>query len=484
MTHDGHDGYGAPPLTLRICKKLTLAAFALLVGCHDNVASVAPPLNRFYYPTGIAVRHEPVGCAPGTAGCRTQLLVVSSNWDLAYDPATGGSLLAVDVDQALKNAAAGAPSPVAAPVLGAVRIGSYGGELAVLDQDTCSTWSGNAQALVASRSQIQLYRVDIASTGALSCGADCIVPLDQTAANPYGVTVACGNYPFIAGGTPRPQALAFVTYLRSVGFLGYLSEIDLLAGSPGARSSPFASINLGASPTGTSWFDPDSTRLYVTGRFGQANYSPIRWLELANPGSPMAVVNLGNQVRGADLRGFALSSDRQRAYVAARIYDVDYASTYGVRPSTDLAGALLVLDATALGEALPVPRVLQIVPLDRGVSEVRAIARPGQRDLVAVTSSDDSTLTLYDDEQGQVARTFTICGVNPADATAPAPCNTGASILGVNPFGVAVEKMASGRVRLYVGSFDRSWINLIEIDPLHPAAAPSPWIRIGAERPT
>jgi hypothetical protein len=472
-------------LNVRIPKKLALVAFALVLGCHDSVVSPAPPLNRFYYPTGIAVRHEPVGCSPGTAGCRTQLLVVSSNWDLAYDPSTGGTLLSVDVDQALTNAAApGAPSPIPAPVTGAVRIGSFGGELAILDGGTCSTWTGNPQALVASRSLIQLYRVDIASNGALTCGSDCIVPLDKTLADPYGVSVVCGSFPTIAGAAPSPQALAFVTYLRAVGYHGWLSQVDLAAGSQGARTSPFTSIDLGLSPTGTSFYDAASTRLYVTGRFGQANYAPVRWIELASPGTAPAVINLGNQIRGADLRGFALSSDGQRAFVAARLYDVDYAAQYGVRPSTDLGGALLVLDAAAMTGPLPTATILQVIPLDRGLSEVRVIPRPGLRDLVAVTSSDDSTLTLYDDEQAQVARTFTLCGASAADANAPGPCNTGAYILGTSPFGIAIERMASGRARLYVGSFNNSWINLIEIDPMHPTAPPSPWIRIGAERPT
>ncbi len=484
MTRHGRDGYGSPPLILRTCKKLALAAFALALGCHDSVVTLAPPTDRFFYPTGIAVRHEPVGCTPGTSGCRTQLLVVSSNWDLAYDPGSGGTLLAVDVDQARRSAAAGTPSPIPAPVLGSARIGSFGGELAILDRDTCATWTGDAQALVASRNLIQLYRVGVSSSGALTCGADCIVPLDKTAADPYGVTVVCGSFPTSAAGAATPQALAFVTYLRGVNFHGWLSQVDLLAGSASARTSPWTSIDLGTSPTGTSIFDPPSSRLYVTGRFGQPNYAPVRWIELGNPGVAPIAMNFGNLVRGADLRGIQLSSDRQRAYVAARLYDVDYAATYGVRPSNDLAGALLVIDATALEDPFPQPVILNVVPLDRGVSEVRVIPRAGQRDLVAVTATDDSTLTLYDDEQGHVVRTFTVCGASDADAGAPAPCNTGASILGINPFGLAVEKLASGRVRLYVGSFDRSWINLIEIDPAHPSAPPSPWIRIGAERPT
>lgn len=474
-----------------------LCALALLsaAACNDHAISAGPPLDRFYFPTGLAIRHEPPGCTAGTAGCRTQLLVVSSNFDLGYDVAAGGSLISADVDQALAQAALpGAPSPLPVPVLGAIRIGSFGGELAIADAETCPTWSGTAQALVASRSQMQLYRVDVDAQGGLTCGDDCVVPLPAQFADAYGVTVACGTFPASAGAAPTPQALAFVSYLRAVAAEGWLSRIDLLAKDPaGRRTSPMVDVDMGVAPTGTAAFDAGTAtapaaRLYVTGRFSQssyytpspAGYTPLRWLELAAPAVAAVSVNVFSVIRGADLRGIALSSDRTRAYVALRFYDPAVATVYGMISIYDLAGALAVVDLAALSGPVPTLRILQIVPLDRGASEVRVIARPGRRDLVAVTSSDDSSVSLFDDDVGEIARTFTICDPT-VEPSAPA-CDAGSAVMGANPFGLAVEPLASGSARLYVGSFDRGWINLLQIDPTHPEAEPSLWIRIGPER--
>ena len=444
-------------------------------------------MDQFYYPTGIAIHHEPPGCVAGTAGCQSQLLVVSSNFDLVYDVTQGGTLISVDVGKALADAAVpGAPSPLPLTPLGAVQIGSFGGELAIVDAETCPGWTGGAQALVASRSLVELYRVDIGSQGALSCGGACVVPLDSSIADPFDVTIACGLFPVAPGAPPSQQALAFVTYLRAVDAHGWLSEIDLAAtDATGQPSSPMTSVNLQISPTGQSVFDPSTTRIYVTGRFSQSGYSPLRWFELATPGAEPASANLATVIRGADPRGIAISSDHTRAYVGMRLYDQDLAISYDSRPATDLGGALAVIDLAALTSGSPTLGIIDIVPLDVGVTEVRAIARPGKRDLVAVVATDNSTLTLYDDDAGAIAQVFGVCGALASGAgnlSAPAPCDDGAPMLGFQPFGLAVEPLADGTVRLYVGSFDRGWINVLQIDPMHPAAVPTSWIRIGPER--
>ncbi|MFL5273883.1 MAG: hypothetical protein ACJ79E_17640, partial [Anaeromyxobacteraceae bacterium] len=77
----------------------------------------------------------------------------------------------------------------------------------------------------------------------------------------------------------------------------------------------------------------------------------------------------------------------------------------------------------------------------------------------------------------------------------------GKPALGQQPFGLAVEQSLDVRLgkpprlaRLYVGSFERSWVNVIEIDPANPSATTVPgaapgstyqlrWDRIGLERP-
>ena len=136
----------------------------------------------------------------------------------------------------------------------------------------------------------------------------------------------------------------------------------------------------------------------------------------------------------------------------------------------------------------PAARVLRVVPLDRGPTEVKVIHRDGQRDLVAITSTDDAALTLYDDEVGEIARVFGLfgrCDSESDNANAPPPCDPGKPLLGKQPFGLAVQPLTptASQARLFVGSFDRSWVNVIDIDPSRPQAAPSAWTRIGPERP-
>ena len=467
-------------------RRAALLALAAALACTDKVLAPAPPADRFYFPTGLAVRHVPAGCTAGTAGCQSQLLVVSSNYDLLYDPALGGTLISVDVGQALAAAAAGAPSPLALQPLGSLRIGTFGGELALVDAETCPGWTGGTQALVASRSLKTLYRVDVDAQGGLSCGSACPIPLAADLADPYGVSIACGSWPSTPGAAPSRQQLAFVSYLRAPDLHGWLSRLDLAAvDAAGQPTSPLTRVDLQVAPTHQSVFDPQTARLYVTGRFSGAGYDPLRFLELATPGYPPRTVNLDLTVRGAETRGLALSTDRTRAYLAMRIFDEDTAISFGARPAGDLAGALVVLDLTEQASGGPTLTPLRVVPLERGAVEVRVVPRPGRRDLVAVTSADDSSLTLYDDDLGAVAAAYGVC-VDPGAAgapAAPAPCAPGQPLFGTQPFGLAVEPLASGLVRLYVGSFDRGFVNVIQIDPAHPQIAPSSWVRIGAERP-
>lgn len=498
----------------RTARLLATSALALALACSDKGPTTPPLASQFYYPTGLAVRHEPVGCTGGSAGCQTQLLVVSSNFDLRFDPAIGGTVIAVDVGKAIAGYdPAQSPQPLV-PIsaggaqLGVADVGSFGGELAILDEGSCPGWQtslGQApQALVASRSQNALYRVNIGSTG---LGLAETVALDGTFGDPYGVTIACGTFNGLA------RQLAFVTYLRTPNSEGELLQIDLAPGAGDARINIDLGLNVGGSIAlaHSAIFDAPSTRLYVTERFGQNSFSPLRWFSLGATESSPSSVDLFSQIRGAEIRGMAISSDRTRGYLAVRIYDADTAAATGVRPTGDVAGALAVMDLTAGPNGQPAATLLRLVPIDRGASEIRVVPRLDPttlqqrtvggkplRDLVAVTCTDDNTVVLYDDDTGVVSRVFDICTTT---ESAPVPCALGDPLTGKQPFGLAVELLANtGNARLYVGSFDRSWVNVIEIDPLNPAAGPvqgptpgntdaagqtgpAGWVRIGPERP-
>ena len=480
-------------------RTLLLAVLLLAGGCHDATPAPPPPLDRFYFPTSIALRH-PGGCTPtpGTPGC-TQLLVASSNFDLRYDPANGGTVIAVDVESALKASPAGT---LTGAILGAARVGSFTGELAVLDETTCIGWDAaherTPQVIVTSRSQIALYRLDLdagGALGALGCGDGCKVPLEPTLADPYGITLACGTFPAAPpndGKTATAQQLAFVSYLRAPLGVGWLSRLDLAPGGPARTQIP-----VGADPIATAAFDPGSGLLFATARFGTVGNAPFRAYALATPEVQPISVNLFDAIRGAELTGLALSSDAQRAYVTLRIYDADLAVSLGARPAADLAAALAVIDLPAFLSGAPAAStVLRVVPVDRGASEVRVldrrtVAEPTKRDLVALASPDEGSVTLYDDEKGSIAQVIGACGSNSAVAY-PQPCLAGDPALGKQPFSLAFESLpATAQARLFVASFDRSWINVLTIDPTHPSVPPTAptngdpitWRRIGPERP-
>jgi hypothetical protein len=277
--------------------------------------------------------------------------------------------------------------------------------------------------------------------------------------------------------------------------------VDLEA-DPAASETLFS---LDVVPTHSSIFDPASTRLYVTARYnGVGAFAPLRYMALARPDpGEFTKVDLSPFLRGAEPQGAALSSDRSRIFLGLRVYDPDEAARIGVRPIADLAGALVVLDAadSASGQLPAAP--IAIVPIDHGPTVVRTLPRAGKRDLVFITANDDSSLIVYDDETGAIAQELTLCDPgtlstaaqpSPADPLAPFPCPAGRARLGAQPFGLAVEPRAptaefpelpNGFARLYVGSFDRSWVNVIDLDPEHPQKAPQPqhWWRIGQERP-
>src|SRR5512139_163479 len=70
-----------PPRSPRF---LALTAL-LLFGCYDQGAGVEPPLDRIYFPVGLAM-------SPGAK----RLYVVNSDFDLQYN---GGAVQALDLDR-------------------------------------------------------------------------------------------------------------------------------------------------------------------------------------------------------------------------------------------------------------------------------------------------------------------------------------------------------------------------------------------------
>ncbi len=451
-------------------KRIAVLALAAAAGCSDSFPPVPGPLDRFYFPVGLAVRRLPV-----TAGFpygRTALLVVSSNFDLAYDFDVGGAILAVDPD-ASGNAMAGDPSLA---VLGGLNIGSYGGEVDYL-AGSGAGWNelpghdcqplagrlspGAAKVVTASRGRREIYQIDMDPKGSLACDG-CAQALPRGVLDPFDVTPTCS-----APGSGT-VARIYVTHLQTLGNVGLVTELDFLAGTT-------STLLIGAASTFSSTFDPDSGRLFVSTRVSSIDQVPMSWfnaLTLPSGGEPLVQAhNVAADVPGGLTREFAIFKDARTTpptvtgFLRLELFDYDIAARTGSFVTT--GGALAVYDLTpnALGE--PAMRLLRVVPTCNGSGQLRVLPRSGSGALLALTCDLDGTLLFYDDDVGAMVGRI---GLDPT---------SGGPLLGRSPFGLAVESREATRclqntnacTRLYVSAFDTSVVSLVELDVRNPGAA-------------
>jgi hypothetical protein len=453
-------------------RPVTAALSALLLAaCSEQVSNSPPPLDAFYFPTGLALTPSPAG---------ETLLVGSSNFDLRYSPASGGTVIAVDPVASL-----GAPGGTLTG-RGAVRVGSYAGPVVVADDRTCP---GIAvpQALVASRYTGRLHRVPLTAEGGVAecSGVGCDLALDPDFLDAYPVGVACR-----ADGLRRS---ALVGYLRTTAVgtaaagTAWLTQVDL--DDPAGTDLSRRTFPLGPGPIIDMAYDATADRLFAVGRFA-GNIAPLFVIDLTpcapadpaceNP-SQLPSFDLSGAVRGAELTGIALSHPQaglgRRAYVTARLYDADLAGRIGGRPSFDVGAALLVVDVAEDATGRPAVSVLRVVPIGLGPGQVRVLPpRPGKRDVVVVTNSLEGRVTVYDDDLGAVVRVLSL------DA------GSGMPEAGREPFALAVEDRGAD-AWVYVAAFDLSTVSVLAVPLDAPGQADllrdaggAP-LRIGKERP-
>ncbi len=454
-----------------------MLALAAAAACSDSFPPNPGPLDRFYFPVGLAVRRLPVSA--GFPDGRTALLVVSTNFDLRYDFDVGGSILAVDPDLSgdARSVAEGGQGDPTLAVLGGLNIGSFGGEVDYLD-GTCEPLAsadprvraGGAKVVTTSRGKQLVYAIDMDAQGGLTCDG-CATAVPTQALDPYDVTAVCS--PPRTGSVAR----AYVTHLRAPGSVGLLTELDLLGGGS-------STLFLGPTPTFTTTFDPGSLGatppgpggwLFVTSQIAYLGSVPLRWFNaLATPADQQPVLqghNVAVDAIGAMTRQFAVFRDgatsppTAKGYLRLDLFDYSLAASSGIFVTT--GGALAVYDLTLNALNEPSMQLLRIVPTCNGAGQLRVVPRaPGLSGaLLAMTCDADGTLLLYDDEVGAMVKRI---GLDP---------NTGSPLLGYRPFGLAVEERGTGCLstspctRLYVSAFDSSWVSVVELDVSSPADA-------------
>jgi len=443
-------GYGSPPpvLVRRLLLPVSLLAAA---ACGEEGYTRPPPLEQFTFPTGIGVTRLPSG--------DRAVLVVSSNADLLYDPSSGGTLISAAWD------------PVAQVLgqLGVVQIPSFGGPLVVADADTCPGLP-TSLALSASRQSSHLVRAEVTADGGLVCGTACLIDPGSGLSDPFGVGLACrGDRRRAYVGYLDTQVVSGVRY-------GFVSELDLDTGE-------LASLALATAPYDLA-YDAERDRLWITEL--EVGVAIVQALELSSLGDPeepgsyeQHTFDLWPLLRGAEPRGIALSNAQpglgRRAYLAVRVYDPDLAQSGG-RPGYDIGAALMVLDLEDGPFGIPSLNLLRMVPLGLGASQVRVLApRPGLRDLVAITSTTEGLLTIYDDEAGAIAKVFALAqtGQGPEN---PGGAPLGTPLVGRQPFGIAVDAH-DGRDWIYVGAFESAVVTAVSLDPADPSGARVEWRR-------
>ena len=456
---------------LRHFPRLIPAALALAAAgaCSEQPPDVPPALNQLYFPTGIAL-------TPEVPGQEQLLLVVSSNLDLRF---RSGVLHAFDratIDQLADTATAPncppeAPgcSPGRAPDLssalrGAVEIGSFGGDVAVAQLP-----AGGLRAFVPVRAEGDVVAVDVdpgAGTSQLRCahaGAPGCIGVPFPRLDPFGVVTAQGNVYVSHIGrdtNDSPEAVVGAAF----------ADAPMWSGGAGA----FSVIGLGEHAVGgisarCGAGEPATCTLFASGRSLEDGFNPVylfdfRAGELRS--GPVFSRNVFSQQRGLDTRGIAASSAGDRVFVASRfpaglatidVSRISTAPTPGcvVPPGASLPGGACPEGPVPLdGEREPRFVTADLVPSPAAPNAVFVLPRT----LSDGTSSDLVILTV---EQGLAffdTRTGTFAGAVEQVGSAPAA--------------LAAAARPDGSVRLYVPSFGRGTLSVVDIpDPLRPGNA-------------
>lgn len=433
-------------------RRLVWIALAAASACSE-VSRVDPgSTETFYQPTGIAVYGG-------------KLVVASSNSDLRFDGATGGSVISVDpavVDPAVL-------ALERAGFVGGLNIQSFAGEMAIADPLTCPAMASPvAVAAVPVRGENLLYLLRLDAGGAPACDGCGFAIGGNDHVDPFAAAVACTTAP-----SPNAVARVYTSHLRSATGAAWITQVDLTKASledPGAvQSGTYGSGNIRGFA-----FDEDLRRVYLA-ETGLGAGSSIRWLDLAgdcpigvDPGAGGCPTGAATLPPGLEAFGIALSTHglpfaSRRAYIAARVSDP------AVSGSFNSDGVLLVADLVDDVTGLTRLRVVRIVPLGAGPTKVavfpRTPSRPATaRDVVAVLAAGDGEVWLFDDE----SNVRVPIGRDPA---------TGHPLVGGSPGSLAVDPvLQGGTAHLYVSSFQDNGVTQVkvpvdDIGSLDPATA-------------
>ena len=414
---------------------------ALICGCSGSSTARPPPLDRFYFPTGMAFAPD--------AGSQGVLYVASSDTDKRYD---FGTLLAVDLakvgptppgNQTLP--AFGAPVPQSGPVQitslnvpasQAVEISPFVGEVG-----TFTLPDGTLRMFVPSRAEGDHLQVIDAKGTTLSCaGGDGAAPqncaskalsLTGHAINTDPVGQPAAQQPYGVG--ISSDATVYVTSLQSadspIGSGQNISNFlfSTSATSPKVQDSGFTALGPGAGSSvavGTRY-------AFVSGRFLAVDDTiPDVLLRLVDRRlGTVTFPQLERDFHVIETRGVALTRDETRLFLVGRAPDT-----------------LLVIDVQGALTSVPKLTVVHSIPLPASPDEIKLIERPGRAPIAVITCTGADSVAIYDDEAGTLA------------AEVPG--------VGTQPFGIAVDPIGAG-VRLFVSDFGDGRVAVLDMPDLN-----------------
>ncbi len=400
-------------------------AIALLLAVACNASHPRAPEGKLLYPTGLAT--EPGG---------QTLLVVSSDFDRSYEAA---EVLRVP----LAAFDSGDDTFPAVPPAMRVSIGTFAGSIALsLD---------GKQAFVPSRADGTLAGLSLSDPSTLTCldhSSDCrtsAVPLGL--ADPAGVAVGTAQLP---GAAAAEIVLVTETspQIVSVGtgtFNTVAHAVGVAVPTAGTLGAPLFTAPIGDTGATTPIFDTARGLFYLPGCFvrtttslvqrcNPTNHGGFNPLRLFDPSAGseglVGTIDLYPALHGTEVTTGALSSDGATLFAVTRVPDALVELALPLLPS----GVVTVRHSIALPAA-----PLALLPIRRSTG----------RDLLAIASVGNASVTIYDAESGLIAAT--IEGV------------------GQQPSALALAPAADGHVRVVVSTFADCVLSAIDV-PLE-----TPW---------
>lgn len=430
----------------------------LCAACAQELEEGDPlPPGRFHYPTGVAL-------TPEIEGVPERVLVVSANTDLRF---RAGRVHAFDrealdrlVDEAVASCV-GEDCPIpevtdlSPALVGSVEIGSLAGEIAVTPLE--GPGFPPLRAFVPVRGTRTVTAVDLDAEGIRCSRLDGRCTEGQAGfarEDPFVVAAELGMV-FVGNGT------LFRDENGAVGFAPATAPFWETGGGA------FSLVGIGSSAVGglavgncRSEEGRPTCTLFANGRSSREaqRIFAFDFTRDAVPASPVFSRNVASQQDGMDSRGIAISPSMPWAYLALRSPDALAVVDVSRMPHLPSDGCLLPEDVElppGIGcPDLPPPRddrpafsTIALSPAPDRPLTVAVIEREtpsGERsDLVAMTTS--RSVAFFD--ALTAAQVGNVLGV------------------GSGPSGIAVGRRGEG-VRLYVPSFERSTLAVIDLPDL------------------